>query len=76
MLVAAAGERIEHGAHAEALETLWQLDAMAREGDAEAAQGVLDLATLLSASGSGDLEAECASLLARSREALAPGFSG
>ncbi|MEI6502848.1 MAG: hypothetical protein WCP21_17700, partial [Armatimonadota bacterium] len=56
----------EQGAYEAAVETLWLLDAEARKGDKEAAQGVIDLAAQIGSCVEGNLAAECADLVARS----------
>lgn len=67
-----ARQQHEQGEYEAAVETLWLLDAEARKGDKEAAQGVIDLATEVGSCVDGNLGAECADLVLRSREALVP----
>ena len=64
-----AGRQYESGKYKAAVETLWYLDAQARQGDEEAASGVIDLATEIGGRVSGRLADECADLVQRSRSA-------
>lgn len=71
-LLAEASTLVAQCEYVASIDVLWRLDAIARGGDPEAAQGVIDLATrIVGAAGSG-CESECSELIARSREALAP----
>ena len=67
-----AQRQYEKGKQRAAVETLWLLDAQARQGDAEAARGIIELASEMGTHVEGNLVEECADLVARSRKALAP----
>ena len=56
-----------------AVETLWFLDAIARQGDNDAAQGIIALTEKLGPQLDGKLARECADLAMRARQALAKG---
>jgi hypothetical protein len=68
-----AREQVDKGKHKAAIETLWILEAQAREGDLGAAHGILILASELREQTSGGLREQCEDLVERAREVLDPG---
>ena len=65
-----ARQQCEKGKYKAAVETLWYLDAAARQGDEEAARGIMELASEIGTHVEGSLGEECADLAARSRKTL------
>jgi len=67
-----ARQQYEKGKFKAAVETLWLLDTAARQGDEEAARGIMELGSEIGAHVKGTLSEECAELIERSTKTMQP----